>query len=103
MRTDGAGAALRRRLFHILCSDGSRTHCLLCADIDLGSFSMASQVFWSMFAHISQCVREQPDTGYRKSLRRRADPAPGIGGGCWCGFLGGNIIVRECGDTNSFL
>ncbi len=79
---DGRG----RRFFHILCSDGSRTHCLLCADIDLGSFSMASQVFWSMFAHISQCVREQPDTGYRKSLRRRADPAPGIGGGWWCVF-----------------
>ena len=58
MRTDGAGAALRRRLFHILCSDGSRTHCLLCADIDLGSFSMASQVFLVNFRpYQSVCTR----------------------------------------------
>ena len=30
---------------------------------------MASQVFWSMSVHISQRVREQPDTGYWKILR----------------------------------
>jgi hypothetical protein len=37
-------------------------------------------VFWVMSAHIRQPVREQPDTGYRKSLPTDA-PAPDLGCG----------------------
>ncbi len=65
----GGSYSLRRnhpyRLFHILCSDGSRTGCLLCAYIDFGFFG-CFLVFLSMCAHIRQPVREQPDTGYWK-------------------------------------
>ena len=35
---------------------------------------------WAMFAHIRQSVREQPDTGYRKSLPAYTAAAPGVGG-----------------------
>ena len=43
----------------ILCSDGSRTFCLLCTDIAK-----------AISVHIRQPVREQPDTGYQKRTRR---------------------------------
>ena len=36
---------------------------------------------WSMFVHIRQPVREQPDTGYRKSLLFYFAPAPVYLGG----------------------
>ena len=49
--------------FHIRCSDGSRTFCLLCTDIDFfGSLCLLG--LGSMSVHIRQPVREQPDTGY---------------------------------------
>ena len=37
-RTDGSAAKEARRLFHIRCSDGSRTFCLLWSYTVLGNF-----------------------------------------------------------------
>ena len=53
--------------FHILCSDGLRTVCLLCTDIAF--LYLKPYWFWVMSVHIRQSVREQPDTGYWKQRR----------------------------------
>ena len=47
-----------------------------------------------MFAHIRQSVREQPDTGYRKSLLSAFAASPDFGGGCVVGrFFTGFLVV----------
>ncbi len=43
--TDGDAAKQDAGLFHILCSDGSHTVCLLCTYITLMSFCKAESIF----------------------------------------------------------
>ena len=77
---------ISRTAFPYLCSDGSRTVCLLRTDIDLVAF-VCFYVLGSMFVRIRQTVREQPDTGYRKSRPAYFAAIPGFGGGLFFEFF----------------
>ena len=66
---------------------------MLCSDIDFLGFGM-DLIFGPMSVHIIRPVREQPDTGYWKSLPPYFAAAPGFWGGCGDGVvcLGGGCL-----------
>ena len=75
---DGSAAKWDSSHFHIRCSDGLRTFCLLCTDIAR-----------AISVHIRQPVREQPDTGYRKWLLSHFAADPGFEAGITAGKMDG--------------
>ena len=69
---------------------------MLCSDIDCLGFGM-DLIFGPMSVHIIRPVREQPDTGYWKSLLPYFAAAPGFWGGCGDGVVcfGGFVYLLE--------
>ena len=59
---------------------------MLCSDIDFLGFGM-DLIFGPISVQSRQPVREQPDTGYWKSLLSYFAAAPGFWGGCGDGVV----------------